>query len=144
MGQFIMSKYQGEKDKPKIFKVKTCLTKDSHINSPASFIQAIIDDSFALFTSKIYQLSHSNDYITYSLICYDLKNKCNIAKIAKAHNDRIYTIIHFFDKNIKEDLVLTSSFDKKIKIWNLHDCSLVFTKIPNITSNIRLIYYLQI
>jgi hypothetical protein len=112
-----MSNYQGKKDKPKIFKIKTCLTKDSHINSPHSFIQAIIGDSFALFTSKINQLlliySHSNDYITYSLICYDLKNKCNIVKIAKAHNDRIYTIIHFFDKNIKEDLILTSSFDKK-------------------------------
>ena len=114
-----MSEYQGIKDKPKIFKVKTCLTKDSHINSPTSLISAIIDDSFALFNSKINQLlliySYSDDYITYSLICYDLKNKCNIVKIAKAHDDRIYTIIHFFDKNIKEDLVLTSSFDKKIK-----------------------------
>ena len=134
MGQLIMPNYQAIKDKPKIFKVKTCLTKDSQINSPASFIKAVIDDSFALFTSKMNQLlliySNSNEYITYSLICYDLKNKCNIVKIAKAHNDRIYTIIHFFDKNIKEDLVLTSSFDKKIKIWNLHDCSLVFTKIP--------------
>ena len=47
-----MAKYLEKEDKPKIFKVKTCLTKHSHINKPKSFISALIDDSFALFTSK--------------------------------------------------------------------------------------------
>jgi len=131
----IMSKYQEEEDKPKIFKVKNSITKHSYVNSPTSHIKALIDDSFALFTSKLNQLlliySYSDDHINYSLICYDIKNKCNITKIAKAHDNRIFTIIHFFDKNIKQDLVITSSYDKKIKIWNLLNFTLIFTKIPD-------------
>ena len=131
----IMSKYQEEEDKPKIFKVKNSITKHSYVNSPTSHIKALIDDSFALFTSKLNQLlliySYSDDHINYSLICYDIKNKCNITKISKAHDNRIFTIIHFFDKNIKQDLVITSSYDKKIKIWNLLNFTLIFTKIPD-------------
>lgn len=51
-----MSKYQEAENKPKIFKVKTCITKDSHINKLTIPIKALIDNSFALFTSKKNQL----------------------------------------------------------------------------------------
>ena len=118
------------------FKVKKEITSYSHINLQNTFITANIDDTFALFKSinNKYLLiySYSEDYKIYSLICYDLINSQNITKIAKAHDDRIYTCRHFLDKKTNSDLLITSSFDKYIKIWNLTDqYKLIYKKKPD-------------
>lgn len=118
------SNYMENEDKvPKNFKLKKCITNNSHINLPQGFLNAIIDDTFTIFKSvKNEQLliyTSTEDYIIYSLYCYNLKNKQNITKIAKAHDDRIYTCRHFLDKKLNNDLLITGSFDKYIKIWNL-------------------------
>ena len=121
---------------PLNFKIKKCITSNSHINLLYSHIVANIDDTFAFFKSinnKYYVIySGSEDYKIFSLFCYDLINGQNITKIAKAHEDRIYTCRHFLDKNSNSDLLITSSFDKYIKIWNLTDqYKLIYKKKPD-------------
>ena len=108
---------------PLKFEYLKCLTTHSHINLLNYHINAIIDDTFTLFESikneflLIY--SYTEDFKVYSLFCYNIKNRQNVAKIAKAHNYRIYTGRHFLEQNSNNDLLLTGSFDKYIKIWNL-------------------------
>ena len=133
----LISKFVYTKDISSInFKIKKCITTYSHINLQNTAITANIDDTFALFKSinNKYLLiySYSEDYKIYSLICYDLINSQNITKIAKAHDDRIYTCRHFLDKKANNDLLITSSFDKYIKIWNLTDqYKLIYKKKPD-------------
>ena len=119
-----MIKGINEKEKvPKNFKLKKCIEINSHINLPYDVLNAIIDDTFTIFKSiKNEQLliySSTEDYTIYSLYCYSLKNEQNITKIAKAHNNRIYSCRHFLDKKLNSDLLITGSFDKFIKIWNI-------------------------
>ena len=119
-----MIKGINEKEKvPKNFKLKKCIEINSHINLPYDVLNAIIDDTFTIFKSiKNEQLliySSTEDYTIYSLYCYSLKNEQNITKIAKAYNDRIYSCRHFLDKKLNNDLLITGSFDKFIKIWNI-------------------------
>ena len=120
---FFSNHMENEYNVPKNFNLKKCITNNSHINLPQGFLCSIIDDTFTIFKSvKNEQLliyTSTEDYIIYSLYCYNLKNKQNITKIAKAHDDRIYTCRHFLDKKLNNDLLITGSFDKYIKIWNL-------------------------
>ena len=138
-----------ENNLPQNFKIKKCITSNSHINLLNSHIVANIAHTFALFKSinnKYFIIySGSEDYKIYSLFCYDLINGQNIVKIAKAHDDRIYTCKHFLDKNTNSDLLITSSFDKYIKIWNLTDqYQLIYKKsLIMIIKKIH-IYYLKI
>ena len=108
---------------PMKFKFKTFITTDSYINLQFDNINALIDDTFTLFKSVsndfLLIYSYTKDYNIYSLLCYNLIHGQNVTKIAKAHNNRIYTIRHFLDKINNNDLLLTCSYDKYIKIWNL-------------------------
>ena len=53
-------------------------------------------------------------------------------KIAQAHDDRIYTCRHFLDKNTNSDLIITGSFDRYIKIWNItNNFTLQYKKRPD-------------
>lgn len=105
------------------FKFKKFITTNSLINLPLDNISALIDDTFTLFKSVTNDFlliySYTQDFIIYSLLCYNIKHGQNITKIAKAHNNRIYTIRHFLDTINNNDLLLTGSYDKFIKIWNL-------------------------
>lgn len=124
------------KDSPLIFKVNKCISKNSHINLPQSHISANIDDTFCLFKSirneYLLIFSHTIDYKNYSLICYDLLHQELITKRINAHKDRIYTCRHYFYKKLKSDLLITSSFDRFIKIWNItNKFALIYRKKPD-------------
>lgn len=68
----------------------------------------------------------------YSLICYDIKLEQINTKIAKAHENRIYTCRYFYDQINKNDLIITGSFDRWIKIWNItNNFNLLFKKKPD-------------
>ena len=54
-----------------------------------------------------------------SLIFYDINNNNEIKKINNAHNEGIYTIKHYpYDKY---DIILTTSYNNDIKIWNYNE-----------------------
>lgn len=121
---------------PEEYKFIKCIDNNSIINFTYSNIRALIDDTFDLFTSirNEYLLVFSNleDYNNFSLIFYDMKLQQINAKISKAHNDRIYTCRHFFDKITCSDLIITSSFDRWIKIWNVTNYyTLIYKKSPD-------------
>jgi WD40 repeat protein len=125
-----------KKTNPEEYKVIKCIDKNSIINFSFSNIRALIDDTFDLFTSirNEYLLVFSNleDYNNFSLIFYDMKLQQINTKISKAHNDRIYTCRHFFDKMTCSDLIITSSFDKWIKVWNVTNYyTLIYKKRPD-------------
>lgn len=131
-----------KKDDSLDYEVTKCITKDSLINLPYNNINAYIDDTFDLFKSvkNEYFLvySSSENFTKYSLIFYDMKKEQINIKIGNAHNDRIYTCRHFFDKNSKSDLILTSSYDRWIKIWNVTNYyTLVYKKCPDYDYNER-------
>ena len=119
------------------YKFHKCITNTSKINLAFSYINAVIDGTFDVFKSvkNEYLLIFSsveNNYTKYSLILYDLQFDQVNTKIVKAHDDRIYTCRHFFDKNTQNDLLLTSSFDRWIKIWNItNNFILVYRKKPD-------------
>jgi WD40 repeat protein len=125
-----------EKTNPEEYKVIKCIDSNSIINFSFSNIRALIDGTFDLFTSirNEYLLVFSNleNYNNFSLIFYDMKLQQVNTKISKAHTDRIYTCRHFFDKITRSDLIITSSFDKWIKVWNVTNYfTLIYKKMPD-------------
>ncbi len=55
-----------------------------------------------------------------------------MTKVQKAHTERIFTCSHFLDKYNKRDLLITSAFDKKIKIWNItNNFQIIYEKKPD-------------
>ena len=50
----------------------------------------------------------------------------------KAHNERVFTCKHYLDNINQRDLLITGSFDKTIKIWNINnEFQLLFEKKPD-------------
>ena len=65
----------------------------------------------------------NNVYIVYGVIsldleCYDIIGNKKFILISKLHNDSFDSCRHFFDKINKRNLILTSSFDKHVKVMN--------------------------
>ena len=54
-----------------------------------------------------------------SLYIYDLEKNKNIKIIKNAHNNSILCIRYFYDILLKRDLIITSSFDNSIKVFDL-------------------------
>ena len=120
----------------KEYKVIKCIDSNSIINFPNSEIVAIIDGTFDLFKSfrneYLLVFSHMENQNNFSLIFYDMKLQQINTKISKAHTDRIYTCRHYFDKITCSDLIITSSFDRWIKIWNITNYyTLIYKKKPD-------------
>jgi len=126
----------GKKNNLEEYKVIKCIDNNSIINFPYLDINAFINGTFDLFKSirNEYLLVFSNleNNNNFSLIFYDMKLQQVNTKISKAHNDRIYTCRHFFDKITGSDLIITSSFDKWIKVWNVTNYyTLIYKKKPD-------------
>ena len=123
-------------EEPLKFSLNKCITKHSHVNLKEVDLNAFIDRTFTVFKSikNEYLLiySYSEDYKNYSLKCYDILQDKKKTKVQKAHTERIFTCSHFLDKKNKRDLLITSAFDKKIKIWNItNNFQIIYEKKPD-------------
>ncbi len=130
-----MSTSKAEEERLK-FKFHKSIAFNSKINLEYTTLQAIIDDTFDVFKSVkneyLIFFSIRENFKKYSLICYNIKLDQVNTKIAQAHEDRIYTCRHFLDKNTNSDLIITGSFDRYIKIWNItNNFTLQYKKIPD-------------
>ena len=125
-----------EDEEPIQFNLDKCISNHSHVNLKEADLNAFIDRTFTVFKSirNEYLLiySYSEDYKNYSLKCYDILQDRKMAKVQKAHTERIFTCSHFLDKYNKRDLLITSAFDKKIKIWNItNNFQIIYEKKPD-------------
>ena len=121
---------------PSRFKVKKCITTNSHVNLKNANLNAFIDRTFAVFKSikNEYLLIYSSslDYKNYSLIKYNFLEDKLLSTYKNAHKERIFTCSHYLDKYNNRDLLLTGAFDKKIKIWNVtYNFELIYKKKPD-------------
>ena len=112
------------------------LTNHAHVNLEDSNINAFIDRTFDVFKSlkNEYLLicAQSLDYKHYFLTCFDLINQKFLFAGKNAHNERVFTCKHYLDNINQRDLLITGSFDKTIKIWNINnEFQLLFEKKPD-------------
>ena len=70
-----------------------------------------------------------------SLELYDLEKETLIKSIKNAHSSEIYCARHFVDIKSKSDLLITSSYDKSLKIWNIENNDTPLLTIENAHSN---------
>ena len=125
-----------EIDEPLQISLNKCITMHSHVNLKEANLNAFIDRTFTVFKSlkNEYLLiySYSENYKNYSLKCYDILKDKSMTKVQKAHSERIFTCSHFLDKYKMRDLLITSAFDKKIKIWNItNNFQVIYEKKPD-------------
>jgi WD40 repeat protein len=55
---------------------------------------------------------------TFDLECYDIQNDNKFIIIKKLHGDLFYSCRHFFNEERYQDLIITSSFDRHVKVTN--------------------------
>ena len=118
------------------FKHELLVTDHAHVNLPNSNLSAIIDRTFDVFKSLkdeyVIVFAFSLDYHNYSLIMVDIEIKKVISHKINAHSERVFTCIHYLDEYNNRDLLITGSFDKTIKIWNISDgFQLLYEKKPD-------------
>ena len=70
-----------------------------------------------------------------SLEIYDLEKDFLIKSIKEAHSSEIYCCRHFVDIKSNKDLLITSSFDKSLKIWDIENSDTPILTIENAHSN---------
>ena len=66
----------------------------------------------------LYEMAYPDNNNGYNIIIYNLLNN-NKNIINKAHLDNIHRIKHYYDSLTKNHILLTSSKDKSIKLWNI-------------------------
>ena len=68
---------------------------------------------------RLYEVAYPDNKIGYNIIFYNiLLNKIE-NRINNAHSKNIHTIKHYFYSHLKCHILLTSSYDKSIKLWNI-------------------------
>jgi WD40 repeat protein len=58
---------------------------------------------------------------SYNVEVYDLKLEKIVKTISAAHTSTIFSCRHYLDKKSKSDLVVTSSYDRSVKVWSAKD-----------------------
>ena len=66
---------------------------------------------------------------------YDLEKDTPVKTVKDAHTNDIYSCRHFVDTKTNSDLLITSSFDKSIKVWNVENMDNPVVKIDEAHSN---------
>jgi WD40 repeat protein len=67
----------------------------------------------------LYEIAYPDNNNGYNIIIYNILLNNITNKINNAHSNDIHKIKHYYDSLSKNHLLLTSSEDKSIKIWNI-------------------------
>ena len=77
-------------------------------------VYSIIKNNETLYEIAYPVIKNGFNIIIYNIILNKIQNK-----ISNAHSNNIHKIKHYYDKNKKYHILLSSSADKSIKIWNI-------------------------
>ena len=85
-----------------------------------------LDNTFIVFESydNLIYLVCSNENL--SILLYNLDDEKKICEIKNAHKDFIQNFRHYQDKREKRDLVLSTSIDNNIKLWNINNFECIY------------------
>ena len=135
----IVAKEQEEEDEPyneeeiknsEVMKLK--FAKDIIKNGP-NYLGA--SQMFSVFKSIQGKVILAYPTKERSLEIYDLEKDFLIKSIKEAHSSEIYCCRHFVDIKSNKDLLITSSFDKSLKIWDIENSDTPILTIENAHSN---------
>ena len=95
-----------------------------NINTIPTYSSITWTKSVAVYTiiknnEKKYELAYPDNNIGYNIIIYDLLLNKASDKIYGAHSNSIHSIKHYYYSYVKKHLLLTSSADNSIKLWNI-------------------------
>ena len=68
-----------------------------------------------------YEVAFPDNKNGYNIIIFDLMLNKISNQIKNAHSSNIYRIKHYFEPSLKNHLLLSSSNDKSIKVWNISE-----------------------
>ena len=68
---------------------------------------------------KICEIAYEEIKNGYNIIIYNLSSNIIHNRINNAHSNEIYKIKHYYQSFSKNHILLTSSLDKSIKLWNI-------------------------
>ena len=99
------------------------VNKMKNIKTIANNLKITFMKSVAVYKIKrndeiLYEMAYPDNNNGYNIIIYNLLNN-NKNIINKAHLDNIHRIKHYYDSLTKNHILLTSSSDKSIKLWNI-------------------------
>ena len=99
------------------------VNKIKNIKTIANNLKITYVKSVAVYKIKrddemLYEIAYPDNNNGYNIIIYNLLNN-NKNIINKAHLDNIHRIKHYYDSLTKNHILLTSSKDKSIKLWNI-------------------------
>ena len=66
---------------------------------------------------------------------YDIEKDTLIKQIKDAHNEDIHSCRHFVDIKNNKDLLITTSYDKSVKVWDIENLDKPLIDIQNAHSN---------
>jgi len=97
-----------------IYKGDLCNTahKYNSIDKVFCAFKSFLDDSYVVWGTP-----------TYSLEFFNIEKNKIINSIKEAHMNIIFSCRHYPDKKNKIDYIITSSYDRNVKIWNLKSFS---------------------
>jgi len=103
-------------------------------NFPIEAFSFLHDNQFEIFNT----ISNNNIYLIFnqykSLLCYDVLSKELVKTLNEIHEDDILSFRHYV-KNNKSDLIITSSRDNSIKIFDITNDWKNILKIENVGDN---------
>ena len=107
------------------------VTKSIANNLKITFMKSVAVYKIIRSNDMLYEIAYPDNKNGYNIIIYNILNQ-NTNIIKNAHQNNIHRIKHYYDCITKNHILLTSSGDKSIKLWNISsDAFLNILHLPN-------------